>query len=107
MKHINREFENVTESPKVQDNLDKAKAARRPIIRYIQLVTDEQFVGTLLDANEKVVEAIQLYDKVCQADRVMGTNTNFPSCPSRQCWIPTRTRILLHLALPGQMMWTL
>jgi hypothetical protein len=54
----------LTESPKVQDNLDKAKVARRAIIRYIQLVQDEGYVGTLLDANEKVVEAIQLYDKV-------------------------------------------
>lgn len=54
----------MTESPKVQENLDKAKAARRIVIRYIQLVQQEEFVGTLLDANEKVVEAIQLYDKV-------------------------------------------
>jgi hypothetical protein len=30
-------------------------------------VTDEEYVGTLLDANEKVVEAIQLYDKVSLA----------------------------------------
>lgn len=63
-QHINREVENVTENPKVQDNLDKAKAARRVVIRYVQLVQDEEYVGTLLDANEKVVEAIQLYDKV-------------------------------------------
>ena len=63
-KHINREIESVTESPRVQENLDKAKAARRSIIRYIQLVTDEEYMGTLLDANEKIVEAIQLYDKV-------------------------------------------
>ena len=63
-KHLNREIENVTESPKVQENLDKAKAARRSIIRYIQLVADEEFVGTLIDANEKIVEAILLYDKV-------------------------------------------
>ncbi|GFZ48656.1 hypothetical protein JCM24511_06405 [Saitozyma sp. JCM 24511] len=53
-RHINREYENVTESPKVQDALDKAKAARRVIIRYIQVVTDETLVGTLLDANEKL-----------------------------------------------------
>lgn len=45
--------------------MDKAKAARRSVIRYIQVVQDEEYVGTLLDANEKVVEAIQLYDKVC------------------------------------------
>ncbi|WWC64596.1 uncharacterized protein I303_107207 [Kwoniella dejecticola CBS 10117] len=63
-RHIDRSVESVLESPKVQDNLDKAKAARRPIIRYIQLVTDEEFVGTLLDANEKIVEAIQLYDRL-------------------------------------------
>lgn len=63
-RHVNRELENVTDSPRVQDNLDKAKAARRTVIRYIQLVTDEEYVGTLLDANEKVVEAIQLYDKL-------------------------------------------
>lgn len=29
-----------------------------------QLVADEEYVGTLLEANEKIVEAIQLYDKV-------------------------------------------
>lgn len=61
---INREHESVLDSPKVQENLDKAKAARRPVIRYIQLVTDEEYVGTLLDANEKIVEAIQLYDRL-------------------------------------------
>nr|ODN91769.1 hypothetical protein L203_01020 [Cryptococcus depauperatus CBS 7841] len=61
---VNREVENVTESPKVQDNLDKAKAIRKSIVRYIQLVTDEEFVGTLIDANEKIVEAILLYDRL-------------------------------------------
>ncbi|WRT70251.1 uncharacterized protein IL334_007246 [Kwoniella shivajii] len=61
---IDRSVESVLDSPKVQDNLDKAKAARRSIIRYIQLVTDESFVGTLLEANEKIVESIQLYDRL-------------------------------------------
>lgn len=61
---INREVENVTESPRVQDNLDKAKAARRQVIRFIQLVTDEDTLGTLIDANERIVVAIQLYDKL-------------------------------------------
>jgi hypothetical protein len=63
-RHINRETENITESPRVQENLDKAKAARRVIVRYIQLVGDEEYLGTLLDANEKIVEAIKLYDKL-------------------------------------------
>lgn len=76
MQHLNREHENVTESPKVQDNLDKAKAARRNIIRYIQVVTDEEYVGTLLDANEKIVEAIQLYDKVRRSCRRLSISQN-------------------------------
>lgn len=88
-QHINREHESLTESPKVQDNLDKAKAARRVIIRYIQLVQEEEYVGTLLDANEKVVEAIQLYDKVrthSPSAEVEALTISFPS-PLR--WIPT------------------
>lgn len=65
-RQINRETENIMENPRVQNHLDKAKAARRPVIRYIQQVTDEEYIGTLLDANEKIVEAIQLYDKLCK-----------------------------------------
>lgn len=55
----------------MQDALDKAKAARRVIIRYIQVVTDETLVGTLLDANEKVVESIQLYDKASGLSHIL------------------------------------
>ncbi|KAL1412733.1 hypothetical protein Q8F55_000480 [Vanrija albida] len=61
---VNRETENITENPRVQDCLDKAKAARRAVIKYIHLVTQEEFVGTLLDANARIVESIQLYDKL-------------------------------------------
>lgn len=63
-RHVNRAEESLLENVRVQENLDKAKAARRTVIRYIQVVTDEEFVGTLLEANEKIVEAIQLYDTV-------------------------------------------
>lgn len=54
----------MVESPKVQESLDKAKVARRQIIRYLQVVQDEELVGTLIDANDKIVTAIQAYDKV-------------------------------------------
>ena len=36
-QHVNREKENITENIKVLEYLEKAKAARRPIIRYIQV----------------------------------------------------------------------
>ncbi|RXK40501.1 hypothetical protein M231_02153 [Tremella mesenterica] len=79
---INREHETVLESPKVQENLDKAKAARRVIIRYIQLVNDEEFVGTLLEANEKVVEAIQLYDKLSKPAVLDSDSDSAPETPA-------------------------
>lgn len=41
-----------------------------------QLVTDEEFVGVLLNANERVLEAIQLYDKVITL-----------ACQMRECWV--------------------
>lgn len=73
----------------MQENLDKAKAARRTVIRYIQLVQEEEYVGTLLDANEKVVEAIQLYDKVSPPHisiGLFGDPDCWCSCPNRRPW---------------------
>ena len=66
-RHVNRQQESMLENLKVQDALEECKVVRRPIIRYIQVVTDEVMVGVLLDANEKIVEAIQLYDKMSKS----------------------------------------
>ncbi|KAJ9100681.1 hypothetical protein QFC21_003726 [Naganishia friedmannii] len=95
---VDREKERLQENLKVQDNLEKAKIARRPIIRFIQLVNDEEYVGTLLEANEKIVEAIQLYDRVADPKVVMLSRANiqFQAKPpfsvknptSRACRIP-------------------
>jgi hypothetical protein len=87
----------VTQSPKVQDSLDKAKIARRPIIRYLQIVTDESFVGTLIDANEKVVEAIQLYDKVSHIPPDITTHILIlSSCQNLLSSIQTLTRMTIN-----------
>jgi hypothetical protein len=45
------------------------------------VVVDEEFVGTLLEANEKIVEAIQLFDKVgtTSADLVGSPQTSASS----------------------------
>lgn len=65
-RHVNRQEESLLENLRVQDALENAKVVRRPIIRYIQLVTDDVVLGTLLEANEQIVQAIQLYDKMCK-----------------------------------------
>lgn len=78
---MNREEESIEANPRVQECLAQAKAARRAVVRYIQvrqfpyhprgnasvglqLVEDEEFIGTLIDSNERVIAALELYDRV-------------------------------------------
>jgi hypothetical protein len=50
----------------VQKYLEEAKNSRKKIIRYIQVVEDEEYIGTLLSTNETIITSLQLYDKVSQ-----------------------------------------
>lgn len=62
---MNREQESVTTNARVQEALTTAKGVRKQLIRYIQLaIQKEEIIGTLLDTNERIIAAIQLYDKV-------------------------------------------
>ena len=72
LQHVNREKESVTVNARVQDYLARVKTERKKIIRYIQLVKDEEFVGSLISANDQIILALQLYDRVgrsSQAER--------------------------------------
>ncbi|KAI6136453.1 hypothetical protein F5141DRAFT_1185419 [Pisolithus sp. B1] len=64
MKLVNPDEESVATNSHVKDRVEMAKAARKSIVRYIQLVENEEMIGTLIAANEQVIAAIQLYDDV-------------------------------------------
>lgn len=64
LQHVNREKESVTANARVQEYLAKVKAERKKIVRYIQLVQDEEFIGSLISANDQTILALELYDKV-------------------------------------------
>ncbi|GAA5927868.1 Lsb5p [Sporobolomyces koalae] len=67
LQHVNREKESVTTNARVKECLEKAKVDRKAIIRYIQLVeADEsgEVIGSLIAANEQIVNAVQLYDRM-------------------------------------------
>ncbi|KZO89661.1 hypothetical protein CALVIDRAFT_543393 [Calocera viscosa TUFC12733] len=66
LKLVNREKETVQANPRVQDALQKAKLARRAIVRYIQLTENEDVIGTLLETNERIIASIFLYDQMCK-----------------------------------------
>ncbi|CAD6886466.1 unnamed protein product [Tilletia controversa] len=62
---VNRDKESVETNARVQEYLGKVKAERKRVVRYIQLVQQhEETLGALIAANDQVLLALQLYDKL-------------------------------------------
>ncbi|RPB16833.1 hypothetical protein P167DRAFT_531773 [Morchella conica CCBAS932] len=62
LKLINREKERPSGNPEVLKRFEDCRALRRSILRYIQHVESEQWLGGLIHANEELVEALTLYE---------------------------------------------
>lgn len=67
LQHVNREKETVISNERVQQYLEKVKVERKKLVRYIQLVQDEEFLGGLISANEQVLLSLSLYDKLASS----------------------------------------
>ncbi|KAF7347644.1 VHS domain protein [Mycena venus] len=61
---VNQEKESLLSNERVQECLAKAKQARKPVVRYIQLVENEELIGTLIEANDRIINALEMYDKL-------------------------------------------
>ncbi|KAF2136344.1 uncharacterized protein K452DRAFT_280119 [Aplosporella prunicola CBS 121167] len=59
---INREQQQVSENSEVVKRFETCKKLRRQILRYIQLVESEQWIGSLLSANDELVKALMSYE---------------------------------------------
>ncbi|KAF1349879.1 hypothetical protein BDV97DRAFT_369388 [Delphinella strobiligena] len=69
---INRETQRVSENKEVVKRFETCKALRRQILRYIQLVESDDWIGSLLSANDELVKALMGYeimDKSLEDDR--------------------------------------
>ncbi|PWN95017.1 hypothetical protein FA09DRAFT_302137 [Tilletiopsis washingtonensis] len=64
LQHVNREKESVADNERVQRYLAQVKTERKKIVRYVQLVRDEEFLGGLISANDQIILSLQLYDKL-------------------------------------------
>ncbi|KAF3922139.1 hypothetical protein AA313_de0210420 [Arthrobotrys entomopaga] len=62
LKRINREVERVSDNVEVIKKFEECKLLRRQILRYIQFVESEQWLGGLIHANEELVEALTLFE---------------------------------------------
>lgn len=62
LKLVNREAQRVSENPEVMDKFERCKSLRRQILRYIQLVESDDFLGSLIHANDELINALMAFE---------------------------------------------
>ena len=62
LKLINRENKRVSEDPEAIQHFETCKQLRRQILRYIQQIESEQWLGSLIHANEELVTALMAFE---------------------------------------------
>ncbi|KAK2461586.1 hypothetical protein APHAL10511_006049 [Amanita phalloides] len=61
---VNTQTESVRDNERVKECLAKAAQSRKPLVRYIQLVEDEDLIGALIETNDRIVSALQMYNLI-------------------------------------------
>lgn len=87
LKLINREHKRVSEDPETVKRFETCKLLRRQILRYIQHVESEQWLGSLIHANEELVTALmsfEVLDKSLEDDSDSEDNEWDDDAPSNQ-----------------------
>ena len=64
---INWEQELSTENKRATECFNKCRRLRKNVLRYIHSIESEEFIGSLIHANEELIQALQKYDKMSQA----------------------------------------
>ncbi|KAJ5928308.1 hypothetical protein N7466_007264 [Penicillium verhagenii] len=62
LKLVNRETTRVSEDAECISRFEKCKKLRHQILRYIQHIESEEFLGGLIHANEELVEALMSFE---------------------------------------------
>lgn len=62
LKRVDRETQRVSEDAEVLNRFDTCKYLRREILRYIQHVESEEYLGSLIHANEELVTALMAFE---------------------------------------------
>ena len=62
LKLINREHKRVSEDAETIKRFETCKLLRRQILRYIHYVESEQWLGSLIHANEELVTALMAFE---------------------------------------------
>ncbi|KAK4190995.1 hypothetical protein QBC35DRAFT_512952 [Podospora australis] len=73
LQTINREKERISENELALQRFEACKSLRRKILRYIHYVESEQWLGSLLHANDELVTALMTFE---QLDRSIDADSD-------------------------------
>lgn len=62
LKLVNRETNQVSSDPEVLKRFETCKQLRRQILRYIQIIESDEFLGGLIHANEELIGALLAFE---------------------------------------------
>jgi LAS seventeen-binding protein 5 len=62
LKLVNRETHQVSADPEVLKRFETCKHLRRQILRYIQVIESDEFLGGLIHANEELIGALMAFE---------------------------------------------
>jgi LAS seventeen-binding protein 5 len=63
LKRLNRETQNPEDEPQIQQLYRQCRTLRKNILTYIQRTESEEWIGTLINANEELVQALSHYER--------------------------------------------
>ncbi|KAG5925460.1 hypothetical protein E4U42_004270 [Claviceps africana] len=64
LQTINREKERISENATAAEHFETCKTLRRRILRYIHQVESEEWLGSLLHANDELVRALMAFEQL-------------------------------------------
>jgi LAS seventeen-binding protein 5 len=63
LKRLNRETTQPSSNPQIQQLYTQCKKLRKDVLIYIQRTENEEWIGTLINANEELVQALAHYER--------------------------------------------
>ncbi|KAL2797978.1 hypothetical protein BJX62DRAFT_210954 [Aspergillus germanicus] len=87
LKRVNRETHRVSEDAEVLNRFETCKTLRRQILRYIQHVESEEYLGSLIHANEELVAALMAFEVL---DKSVDYDSDSDQDVLESGWTPDR-----------------
>jgi hypothetical protein len=87
LKRVNRETQRVSEDAEVLNRFETCKQLRRQILRYIQHVESEEYLGSLIHANEELVSALMAFEVL---DKSVDYDSDSDQDVLESGWTPDR-----------------